>query len=511
MAFTVAVQRLAPVEPRWCSPGNVGPAPVTAVLISVRSVLARDRRTDGVQVVGALVAGLVAAIVAATMDPLNAVGLGGGMVLILLGIRWPLLPLFVFVALVPIEDTVNVTGLGTLSRWSGIVFAAVYAIPRLGRLTPGALPLAAWAYVGWAVLSLSWALDPFVTQGQLQTLIQLTVIGFLVADVVIHDPTVVRPLLWVYSISAAATAAIGVASYLVGGAAGDGRVAAIANQNPAQFASLLLPALIFGLHELLQGRRVVASSLIALLCTAGIVLSGTRSVWVAAGAVVFFLFLPRLGVRRAIVALGVVGILVIVTLQIPGVGALIAERTDPAAVSGGAGRTDIWAVGIKIVESSPVIGVGYSNFPVAFTSALIRSANVAADIGTGRGPHSVLVGTLGELGVVGLVLLALFIIPLIVRRGWGPDGLLIQAIVASLMIDALFLDVLSNRKQVWVAIGMAAGLAYLAKRARRRGEVTPAETGAPGRTGAPATAGAPSPPPNGRRRAIPGAAPGSTA
>ena len=482
---------------------------MTAVPTSETNVLAGDRRIVLVQVVGALAAGLVAGIVAATMEPLIAVSLGGGIVLVLLGIRWPLLPLFVFVALVPIEETVNITGIGTLSRWSGIVFAAVYAIPRLGRLTPGALPLAAWAYVGWAVLSVGWALGSSVAQGQLQTLIQLAVIGFLVADVVIHDPTVARPLLWAYSISAAATAAIGIASYFVGGSAVDGRLAAIANQNPAQFASLLLPALIFGLHELLQGRRVLASSLIALLCTAGIALSGTRSVWVAAGVVVCFLLLPRLGMRRAIVALGVVGILVIATLQIPGVGNLVAERTGSAAISGGAGRTDIWAVGIKIVESSPVIGIGYANFPVAFTSALIRSANVAADIGTSRGPHNVVIGTLGELGIVGLVLLALFIIPLVVRRGWGPDGLLVQAILASLMIDALFLDVLSNRKQVWVAIGMAAGLAYLAKRARQRGEVARTDDATRSRTAALAPAGAPILPAR-RRGAMKGTASGGT-
>jgi hypothetical protein len=35
------------------------------------------------------------------------------------------------------------------------------------------------------------------------------------------------------------------------------------------------------------------------------------------------------------------------------------------------------------------------------------------------------------------------------------------------MVSALFLDVLANRKQVWVMIGLAAGLALLQKRAGR--------------------------------------------
>jgi O-antigen ligase len=482
-------------------------APLKALSAAARRTRVFDGRghATAAQIIGAIVVGFVAAFVAATMDPVIAASLGGGVVLVLLGLRWPLLPLFVFVALVPIEDTLNIGGLGTLSRWSGIVFAGVYAIPRIGRLVPGALPLTVWAYVGWAVLSVAWAVDPWVAQGQLQTLVQLAIIGFLVADVVIHDPTVVRPLLWAYSISAAATAAIGIGTYLVGGPAADGRAAAIANQNPAQFASLLLPALIFGLHELLNRRYAAASGLVALLCTAGIVVSGTRSVWLAAALVTFFLLMPRLGFRRAIVALAVVGVLVLATFQIPGVAGLVAERTGSAASSGGAGRTDIWAVGIEIFDSSPVIGLGYANFPVAFTAAVIRSANVTIDVGAGRGPHNVIIGTAGELGIVGLVLLALFVLPLVLRRGWGPDALVVQAILASLMIDALFLDILSNRKQVWVAIGLAAGLAYLAREARRRGDAE--EVGAGART----TTGDLSLPRPTRRKAITATAPGSTA
>jgi O-antigen ligase len=438
------------------------------VSILGRTALSGDRRTTVAQVCGAIAAGLVAALVATVLGPLAAVGLAGGIGLVLLGLRWPLLPLFIFVALVPIEETVVITGVGTLSRWIGVVFAVVYAIPRINRLTPLALPLAGWAFVGWAALSVAWAVDPDASSVPVQTLIQLAVIGFLIADVVINDPTVVRPLLWVYSVAAAATAAIGIVVYGIGGMSADVRIAALAGQNPAQFASLLLPAFIFGLHEMLNRRRVAASALVAFLCMAGIVLSGTRSVWLAAAFVVLFLLLPRLGIRRAIAALGVVGVLVLVTFQIPGVASLVVERTQTAAQTGGAGRTDIWASGLEIFESAPVTGVGYGNFPVAVAMTDFRSANIGATNLTFLAPHSVVVGPAVELGVVGLTLLVLFIVPLIARRGWGPDGLLVQAILASLMVDALFIDIFGYRKQVWIAIGLASGLAYLAKEASRR-------------------------------------------
>ena len=67
------------------------------------------------------------------------------------------------------------------------------------------------------------------------------------------------------------------------------------------------------------------------------------------------------------------------------------------------------------------------------------------------------------MGIVGLGLLALFVLPLVLRQGWGPDAALVQAILAALMIDALFIDVFGYRKEVWIAIGMASGLAYLAR------------------------------------------------
>jgi exopolysaccharide production protein ExoQ len=443
---------------------------LTTVPRALRQVTTIDGRQPVVQVAIAIAIGLAAGIVAATMDPAFAVILGGGFALVLIGLRWPLVPLFIFVALVPIEEAVAIPGLGTLSRYAGLVFAVVYALPRLGRLAPGAFPPAAWAYLGWATLSTVWALSPDVAQGELQTLLQLAIIGFLIADVVIHDPTVIRPLLWAYSITATLSAAIGIASYAVGGV--DVRAAAIANQNPAQFASLLLPAFIFALNELLHGRRIAASAVVSLLTLAGIVVSGTRSVWVAAGVVVFMLLLPRLGIRRAIASLVVVMLLLVAVLQLPGVGAMVADRADTAASSGGAGRTDIWAVGYEIFSESPIIGVGYANFPVAFTASVIRSANVTYDVGAGRGPHNVVVGTVGELGIVGIALLALFVLPLALRRGWGPDAAVVQAIVLSLMIDALFIDILGNRKQVWIAIGMAAGLAYLRQRSQQSGDAT---------------------------------------
>jgi O-antigen ligase len=114
-----------------------------------------------------------------------------------------------------------------------------------------------------------------------------------------------------------------------------------------------------------------------------------------------------------------------------------------------------------------VLGVGYANFPVAYTSDAVNATEISFRQATveGRGPHNVVMGTLVELGPIGLLLLALFLVPLALRRGWGPDAATVQAALASLLIMALFLDILANRKQVWLIIGLAAGLAYLRRKA----------------------------------------------
>ena len=77
-----------------------------------------------------------------------------------------------------------------------------------------------------------------------------------------------------------------------------------------------------------------------------------------------------------------------------------------------------------------------------------------------------MIQTLVELGPIGLLLVVAFLGQLVLRRGWGPEALTVQAALAALLIQAMFVDMFVNRKPVWLVIGFAAGLAYLARRNR---------------------------------------------
>ena len=54
------------------------------------------------------------------------------------------------------------------------------------------------------------------------------------------------------------------------------------------------------------------------------------------------------------------------------------------------------------------------------TGSLIAATGVQSYLEPASGPHNVVIGTTGELGIIGLIVLALFLLPLILRRGWGP-------------------------------------------------------------------------------------------
>ena len=465
---------------------------MSEVIARVGETYRLGKATAFVLILGGIV-GLAVIVASATrlgMLPL-AVALAIGGVMAVAGLRWPLVALAVFVALIPIEQLVVIDGFGTISRLAGIVFAVSYGLPRVGRLHLSLMSPAGWAFLAWAIVSLGWAIDPATSWGELQTLVQLFLIAFLVADLVAERPAIVRSILWVYSISTGATAFIAILSFVAAGASPDTRAAAIQDQNPAQFAAVLLPAFVFGLYEMLEGKQRMAGAAIALVTTIAIVVSGTRGAWVAMAVVVALMVFPRLQLRRKVALLATLFVIGTLTLQVPGVSNLVFERAATAVTTGGAGRTDIWQVGVSIYGSAPVLGVGYANFPVAYTSAAVRASDVLNGHGLQRAPHNIVIGTMTELGPIGLLLLALFVLPLVLRSGWGPDAAIVQAGLASLMTLALFLDIVGNRKQVWLLIGLAAGLAYVQRSIRSRrapGDLTTPQPEAGSWTGDPAGA-----------------------
>ncbi len=206
----------------------------------------------------------------------------------------------------------------------------------------------------------------------------------------------VRPILWAYSLSAAATALIGIQAYVQTGCRGRAR-----SRHPKPEPSPIRCGPAAGGHlrvlrgdqrtQALAGRRDGDSG----ERRRGVV-SGTRGAWVSLAIVAFLFILPRLRPRRQLLAIATMLVVVVLTFQLPGVSAMVSERTETAVSSGGAGRTDIWTVAGTIYGSAPCSASATPTSPSPsrrmsrgrLTSAHMRRGSARS------GPHNLVIGTL---------------------------------------------------------------------------------------------------------------------
>ncbi len=195
------------------------------------------------------------------------------------------------------------------------------------------MPLPAWGFLFWALISAGWALDRSATLAEFPVLILLFATAFCVASVVVDDPSTVRRLLWTYTVSATATALLGLYSYVTVGIGGE-RISALENQNPAYFAAILLPALVFAFSEFLAGRHWISSAFVSAACTGAIIVSGSRATWLAAAVVVLLFILPRLAPARRVASVGLLAGMLLLVVQIPGVMAVVVRSDGVSSVVG---------------------------------------------------------------------------------------------------------------------------------------------------------------------------------
>lgn len=383
--------------------------------------------------------------------------------------KYPRLALCAYAASIPLE-TVQIEGFTTISRAVGAAFFVGYVLAYRG-IRPESVRVSAWVFVAMATSSLIWTLDQGATTTSVLTLVQLLVITVLIADAVSRDVQVVRPVLWSYAAGACATALLAIAAFLTSRSSLiSSRAGAFAEQDVAQFSALMVPAFMFLASQVAGGDRRLLAGIGCTFAGVAVLLSGTRSAWLAIAVALLFAVLPRMRPSQIVSLAIVVGSIALATAQLPGLSEVVTGRVGTAATSGGSGRLDIWAVGLAIIADHPLGGVGYGAFPAAFTADAIRSAAIpgldVAVLTSGRGSHSILLGTAGELGLLGLLALGWMVVDVLrpSPRPWGP---VVQGMILAVLVQALFLDVV-GRKQVWLIFGLAFGLDYARRRLTTR-------------------------------------------
>jgi O-antigen ligase len=85
---------------------------------------------------------------------------------------------------------------------------------------------------------------------------------------------------------------------------------------------------------------------------------------------------------------------------------LFVSRFQDIIADRGAGRMDIWENGLQALRHYGILGAGLDRFPAAYNKFLYVSSEYR---GFSRAPHNIYLETAVELGIVGIILLALII------------------------------------------------------------------------------------------------------
>lgn len=337
---------------------------------------------------------------------------------------WPVLTaLGAFAILVPF-DSVSILGAGsqgtTLTFWIGGASAAALLFTGLVRGKISFPPRAVWwwtALILWGSLTALWAIDPALCIQRLPTAFSLLVLYLVATSLQVSR----RELFWV-----AAAAVVGgtlAASFVVSlhSSGIDFRADTRSTlafggheSDPNYFAaSLLLPiSLAVGMFASARSWSTKTLSLLAVM-SMGVAVLLTMSRGALIGLVVMLLFYCySLRVNsRVLIVLVVLGLLVAWMPQI------FFARLEGTGADRGAGRLDMWRVGLAMLPRYGLRGTGLDNFPLGYQQ-LAGLATVFH--GYSRGAHNTFLNMIVETGIVGF---GLFIAGLVSQfRAARPDG-----------------------------------------------------------------------------------------
>ena len=329
---------------------------------------------------------------------------------------------------------------------------------RLGNRLTTPPQAAVWMglLIFWGLLSYFWALNAENTLFRLPVLALLLFLYFAAASI---RPTEkeMATIIWLVILGGFLGAALSLYEF----SRGEWYISPLATHIPRQLsgretlgiggrmtdpnslgASLILP-LSLAVCTLLSSRtwprRLLLLGMVGVI-GASILATMSRGA-LAAVATVFAVLIWRSGARRRVLLpLVIMGGIVMSMPDIP-------KRVMQS--DRGAGRFDIWQVGLSAFRRYPLFGAGQDCFPDAFNQYAHTAPNF---VGFSRAPHNIYLGTGVELGLVGLVLLLGAIVRHFLLAAKGSQavrdkGLRLQfvayeAALWGLLVGGFFLDLL---------------------------------------------------------------------
>jgi O-antigen ligase len=296
-----------------------------------------------------------------------------------------------------------------------LAFAVLCSAGVAARRLQWPSPIAVWwgLFAAWFAVSVLWAVDPQKSLELLPTVVSLFLFYLAASSFRITEKELERIVILAI-LGGAAGAAFSIYSYYHGAGFAEHQTRATlaigtGEVNPNRFGGCLLIPLPFALARFLSTRhrweRILALGLFATICL-GLILTMSRGAILAA-MVTITVFFWRLNsskiksLKPRARRLLLVVIIVAVAAAATGPASLV-QRFQQSATDRGAGRLDIWAVGLATLKDYGIIGAGLNNFPVVYNKYAGYASHQSFK--TDRDPHNVYLGVSVEGGVVGLFL-----------------------------------------------------------------------------------------------------------
>ncbi len=358
---------------------------------------------------------LVAAVgvgVLAGMEPLLGVALALAIAFVVLSLTSITAALAVFAVLAFLDTALPSQGSLSVTKLAGLVLVlswlATVATRHADHRGVFSHPKALYvllAFVGWAAVSAAWAEEPLAAAGSAFRYATLAFL-FLIAYAAIRAR---RDLLWVvgaFVFGSLVAASFGmfapstpeVSGRLSGAVGGANETAAVL------VAGLTLAAALTAVLKRKPWLRFAAALSVA-LCGYGVLLTVSRGALVALSLTLIVSVIVAGRWRAPVAAFAL--LLAIGAVAYFAVLAPRDARERFEEVRGGTGRTDIWAVGWRMVEDRPLLGVGAANFATSSVHYLLQPGAIEHSefiVDDPKVAHNIYLHVLAELGLIGLVL-----------------------------------------------------------------------------------------------------------
>lgn len=330
-------------------------------------------------------------------------------------LEYPLIfPLTVYVLLIPFDSLLG-TGSGTLTRLLGMVSGGflLIAVLRRGSVAFTGPIAVLGALTIWMFASSLWAVDQSTAFAILPTYVGL----FLLFAVLTMTPISIQQFRWMLALTAAgglSAAVYGIRMFyqnpeFARESANTMRLiiqTGTSQIDPNHFAdSLLFPIAVMMMWALRSQNPFVKLACVGgvIVLVMAIMLAGSRE-GIVAIALIMAYYVWRSRHRLQVLVAGLVigsGVMTSPTS--------VWLRFTEAAQTGGSGRTSIWGVGFEAAKHRLLQGYGIGNFTHAFDMFYLAIPAVDA-YGWDSPAHNLILHYLVELGIVGLVLIALLFI-----------------------------------------------------------------------------------------------------